>query len=283
MPRESNAISPFGVPLRQGRRGWAGADSLSSGLCQLCQPPAAATAARLLPGLESKWGPALLPAPTVAAAGTLAFQRLSSPRPSAVPCPSEPPPCGKGSSGLPFVSRPSRWAGVPFLSGRLVLRRPQFLTAWAWQSLVPLPPLPRRRVRRCCWRVASLGPSGTAPSGSALARLAFRRIPQGEKGPFRASRRAAPRVRLCRLRPRSCDHRPCRISLASGRRSGIRNRCFRLAFPRFQSAPQHAGNGFIANFPFRSDREIFAFQSVPCGASFRLRFPLDKTDAAPER
>ena len=48
---------------------------------------------------------------------------------------------------------------------------------------MPLPPLARCRVRRCCWRVAFFAPPGTAPSGSSLSRLAFGRIPQGKKGP----------------------------------------------------------------------------------------------------
>ena len=230
---------------------------------------------------KHKWGPALLPAPTVAAAGTLAFQRLSSPRPSAVPCPSEPPPFGAGFFRSAPHSRQSRWAGLPFLTGRLVLRRPQFLTAWAWQSLVPMPPLPRCRVRRCCWRVASSGPSGTAPSGASLSGLAFGRIPQGEKGPSARLDVLPLAWRGAGCGPRSCNHRPCRVSPAAGRRSGIRNRPFRLAFRRFQNAPQHPGNGFIANFPFRSDQRISAFNQclaallsglVPLSTRLMLRF-----------
>jgi hypothetical protein len=73
------------------------------------------------------------------------------------------------------------------------------------------PALPRSG---CCWRVSFSGPSGTAPSGSSLAGLAFGRIPQGEKGPFRASRRAAPGlawrwVRPPVLRPSALPRQPC--------------------------------------------------------------------------
>ena len=134
----------------------------------------------------------MLPAPTVAAAGTLAFQRLSSPRPSAVPCPSAPA-LAIGFPPVRFaVWRPPQ-AGSSVPAPPSVLRRPQFLTTWAWQSLVPLPPSARFRVSGCCWRVSFSGPSGTAPFGAALAGFAFGRIPQGEKGPFGASRRAVPR------------------------------------------------------------------------------------------
>lgn len=117
--------------------------------------------------LRIKWGPASLPAPTVAAAGTLAFQRLSSPRPSAVPCPSVPTRRG----GTP----PVRSAFRSFLQGRRfllaqpsVLRRPQLLTTWAWQSLVPVPQSPRCRASCRCERVSLSRPSGDAPSGPAL-------------------------------------------------------------------------------------------------------------------
>ena len=129
-----------------------------------------------------------------------------------------------------------------------VLRRPQFLTTWAWQSLVPLPPAARFRVLGCCWRVSFSGPSSTAPFGAALAGFAFGRIPQGEKGPSARLGILPLASAFAGLCPRSCDHWPCRISLASGRRSGIRSQSFRCAIRRFQCAPQHAENGFNAYF-----------------------------------
>lgn len=140
-----------------------------------------------------------------------------------------------------------------------VLRRPQFLTTWAWQSLVPLPHSPRCRVSCRCWRVSFSAPSGTAPSGSALARLAFgRTVPPVVEGPFRSSRRAAPCSVSADFATRSCDLGPCRIHFASGRRSGFRNRSFRSAIRPFQNAPQHVGTGFNAYFSVRPDQELSA-------------------------
>lgn len=104
---------------------------------------------------------------------------------------------------------------------------------------------------------------------------------RSKKGPSARVWRAAPRAASAGSCPRSCDHRPCRIRLASGRHSGIRNRSFRSAIRPLQSAPQHAGTGFNANFSIRSDQKISAFRSAPCGSFFKLRFPFDKTDAAP--
>lgn len=228
----------------------------------------------------------MLPAPTVAAAGTLAFQRLSSPRPSAVPCPSVPV-LSNGSffrtmhlrSASP--SGPSREAGSSFPALHSGLRRPQFLTAWAWQSLAPVPHSPRCRASCCCKRVSFPLPQATLPPVRPCDLAFGRYLPRGEKGPSAQSGvlpLASASAGCC---PRSCDHRPCRISLASGRHFGLRSQSFRFAIRPSQNAPQHAGSGFNTYFPVRPDREIYAFQSVPCGASFRLRFPLDKTDAAP--
>ena len=177
-----------------------------------------------------------------------AFQRLSSPRPSAVPCPSVPTRWG----GTP----PVRWAFRSFLLGRRfrlaqpsVLRRPQFLTTWAWQSLVPVPHLPRCRVSCRCERVSLSRPSGDAPSGSALRPCLRTYSLGGGKGPSARVWRAAPRSASAGRCPRSCDHRPCRFHFAPGRHSGIRNQSFRFAIHPFQNAPQHAETGFNTYFP----------------------------------
>ena len=111
--------------------------------------------------------------------------------------------------------------------------------------------------------------------------LCLRTDPPRGKRALRRVSACCPSLGVCRRCPRSGDHRPCRISLASGRRSGIRNRSFRCAIRRFQCAPQHAENGFNAYFSVRSDWFIFAFGSVPCGSFPKLHFPLDKADAAP--
>jgi hypothetical protein len=308
MSGESLAIPTSCAFRGHGRRGRAGPASFRSGLCQPCQPvPETGRGAGLLAGRgpaarcrsnkaperkwgpvllptppkgQNKWGPAFLPAPTVAAAGTLAFQRLSSPRPSAVPCPSD---CVL-SNGLPpvrFAVRSRLQAGVSLSAQPSVLRRPQFLTAWAWQSLVPVPHSARCRASCRCERVSLRSSSGAAPVSPAF-RPHLRTVPPvGRQGPFRAVWRAAPRSASAGLCPRSCDLRPFRISLASGRHSGLRSQSFRFAFRRFQSAPQHAESGFIAYFSVRPDWKISAFQSAPCSAFLRLCFPLDKTDAAP--
>jgi len=138
--------------------------------------------------------------------------------------------------------------------------------------------LPRILPLRACFLVPSFRRrslrSGLAASPSDV-------LPRGRQGPFRRSGvlpLASASAGRC---PRSCDHRPCRIRFASGRHSGIRNRSFRSALRPFQSAPQHAGTGFNAYFPVRSDWSISACYSVPCSSFLRLRFPLDKTDAAP--
>ncbi len=271
-----------------------GGDSLSSGLCQLCQlGPAAGrcTWPRRESGPEdqmpeTKWGPALLPAPTVAAAGTLAFQRLSSPRPSAVPCPSVPV-----LSNGPFLrtmhlrsaspSGPSRVAGSSLPALHSGLRRPQFLTAWAWQSLAPVPHLPRCRASCCCVRVSFALPRATLPQVWPRGRAFGRYLPWGEKGPSARSGVLPLASAAAGCCPRSRGHRPCRISFASGRHSGFRCQSFRSVRPPLPDAPQHTESGFKTNFPAWPDQEISAFQSVPCGTSLRLRFPLDKTDAAP--
>ena len=183
----------------------AEADSFRSGLCQPCQPdPDPGHGAGLLKAgdrsrslrLEclnskcpkSKWGPASLPAPTVAAAGTLAFQRLSSPRPSAVPCPSVPvlsngPLLRAAHLRSASPSGRSRVAGSSRSALPSVLRRPQFLTAWAWQSLAPVPHSPRYRASCRCKRVSFALPRATLPpvrpGGLAIGRYP----PWGEKGP----------------------------------------------------------------------------------------------------
>ncbi len=298
MPRQPALMRHFAP--RVGRIAWAapGGDRFLSGPCQPCQlGPDSGLWPRLGRGVveshghkakcpktkcpKIKWGSALLPAPTVAAAGTLAFQRLSSPRPSAVPCPSVSRSFERSASGP--LGRPVLPASRLFLSvsafspaASAVPDRMGLAVAGAVAAC-----LPRYRVSGCCWRVAFSCPSSTAPCGASLAGLAFGRIPQGEEGPFRASRRAAPRLAIAGRCPRFCNHRPCRIRLASGRRSGIRNRSFRSAIRLFQNAPQHAESGFIAYFSVRPDREIYTFGSVPCGAFPKLLFPLDKVDAAP--
>ncbi len=200
---------------------------------------------------------------------------------AAVPCPLDPSSrTGILRSALPF--RSVLQAGASCSAQPSVMRRLLVRAAWAWQSLVPLPPAARCRASGCCGRVSFLAPSGSAPLGAALARLAFgRTVPPVEKGPFRTFWRAAPRAASAGSCPRSSDHRPCRIRLASGRHSGIRNRSFRSAIRPFQSAHQHAGTGFNANFSAQSDQKISAFISVPCGLLFTLHFPLGRTDAAP--
>lgn len=138
--------------------------------------------------------------------------------------------------------------------------------------------LPRLLLLQACFLLSSVG---AAPSGPAWLPRLQTVPPSGRQGPFRASWRAAPCSASAGACHRSCDHGPCRIRFAPGRQSGIRNRPFRFAIHPFQNAPQHAGTGFIAYFPVRSDRSIFTFKSVPCGSHSRLRFPLDNVDAAP--
>lgn len=138
--------------------------------------------------------------------------------------------------------------------------------------------LPRFLPLRACFLVPSFRRRSLRPG---LAASPSDVLPRGRQGPFRRSGvlpLASASAGRC---PRSCDHRPCRFRFASGRRSGIRNRSFRSAFRPFQSAPQHAGTGFNAYFPVRSDWSISACYSVPCGSFLWPRFPLDKTDAAP--
>jgi len=199
MPREASAIPSICTPLRKGRRSDAGSGNLRSGLCQPCQLRAAEAAPGRPPGLRitmprSRIAQVQMPQ-TQMGAGIAAGPHCRRCWHSRFPAPEltasfrrslpfgAPPPFGRGFLRSAPHSRLPRLAGLPILTGRLVLRRPQFLTTWAWQSLVPLPPLPRCRVRRCCWRVAFFAPPGTAPSGSSLSRLAFGRIPQGKKGP----------------------------------------------------------------------------------------------------
>ncbi len=183
---------------------------------------------------QSKWGPALLPAPTVAAAGTLAIQRLSLP--------------ASCRRSLPFGSHPRgrdlpvRSAVRSVLRGRRfllaqpsVLRRLQLLATWARPLLVLIAgarttvhALPRFLPLRACFLVPSFRRrslwSGLAASLSDV-------LPRGRQGPFRAIWRAAPCSASAGPCPRSCDHRPCRFCFASGRHSGIRNRAFRCAGP----------------------------------------------------
>ena len=276
MPCESPANPPFRGPFRSAWEAWQGADIPVHGLCQPCQlvpirdhaPTQMGAGIAAGPHCRRCWHPGF-PAPEL----TASFRR-----------------------SLPFGFRPFGWspqvrlAVRSLLLGRIVLlarlsvlRRPQFLTAWAWQSLAPVASflaLPRVRLLRACFLRF---PSGAAPAGSALRPRHWTVPPSGREGPFRAFWRAAPRLRLSRLCPRSCDHRSRRISFASGRQSGIRNRPFRFAIRLFQNAPQHAESGFNTYFPVRLDQEISAFRSVPCGAFLGLHFPLDKTDAALRR
>lgn len=167
---------------------------------------------------------------------------------------------------LPFGSHPSggtppvRSAFRSFLQGRRfllaqpsVLRRPQFLTTWAWQSLVPVPQSARCRASCRCERVSLSRPSDDAPSGPALRPRLRTYSLRGGKGPSALVWRAAPRSASAGRCPRSSDHRPCRFRFTSGRHSGIRNRSFRPAIRPFQSAPQHAGTGFNAYVPVRPD------------------------------
>lgn len=197
---------------------------------------------------------------------------------------------------LPFGSHPSgRYSSSPL--GRPVLpasRSFPFRSAFSpAASAVPdhmglavagaratVRALPRLLPLRACFLVPSFRRrslrSGLAASPSDV-------LPRGRQGSFRRSGvlpLASASAGRC---PRSCDHRPCRIRFASGRHSGIRNRSFRSALRPFQSAPQHAGTGFNAYFPVRSDWSISACYSVPCSSFLRLRFPLDKTDAALRR
>ena len=195
MPRQPARIRHFAP--RVGRIAWAapGSDSFLSGPCQPCQlGPDSGLWLRLGTGVrkthgpktkcpKTKWGSALLPAPTVAAAGTLAIQRLSSPRPSAVPCPSVSRSFERSASGP--LGRPVLPASRLFLSASTfspaayaVPDRMGLAVAGAVAAC-----LPRYRVSGCCWRVAFSCPSGTAPVCASLAGLAFGRIPKGKKGP----------------------------------------------------------------------------------------------------
>lgn len=185
----------------------------------------------------------MLPAPTVAAAGTLAFQRLSSPRPSAVPCPSDPTRLG-GTPPVRFAVRSLLHAEASLSAQPSVLRRPQFLTTWAWQSLVPVPQSARCRAFCRCERVSLRFSSGRRSLRSGLAASPSDVLPRGRQGPFRASWRAAPRSAFAGSCPRSCDHRPCRIRFTSGRHSGIRNRPFRFALHPFRKRASAHQNWF---------------------------------------
>lgn len=153
----------------------------------------------------------------------------------------------------------SREAGSSHLALHSVLRRPQFLTAWAWQSLAPVPHSPRCRASCCCKRVSFPFPRAPLPQVRPRGLSFGRYLPRGDKGPSArcgvlplASASAG-----CCLR--SCNHPPCRISFASGRHSGLRSRSFRSAIGLFQSAPQHAGTGFNTYFPVQPELKILPF------------------------
>lgn len=195
---------------------------------------------------------------------------------------------------LPFGFRPFGWSprvrlavrllllGRIFHSARLsVLRRPQFLTAWAWQSLAPVAStfaLPRSLLLRACFLALLRAPlPQVQPCGFAFGRF----LPQGEKGPSARSGVlplapllpvGAPGLATIGLAA-SASLRDANPASGTGH-SGLRVR-------HFQSAPQHAESGFNAYFPVRPDWSTSAFRSVPCGSFLQLRFPLDKTDAAP--
>ena len=191
---------------------------------------------------KTKWGSALLPAPTVAAAGTLAFLRLRERASFRRPLSFGPILTGKV---LRFadLSGPSCWAGASFLvsyqfcgvrsSGAVPGRMdPAFAEAVAACRALPRFGL----LLACClfrpFRHRSLRSSLSASPSDGP--------PSGRKGPFRAFWRAAPRFASADACPRSFNLRPCRIRLASGRHSGIRNRSFQLAIRRFQNEPQPA-------------------------------------------
>jgi hypothetical protein len=53
-----------------------------------------------------------------------------------------------------FAGRSRLQAGASLSAPPSVLRRPQFLTTWAWQSLVPVPHSARCRASCCCERVS---------------------------------------------------------------------------------------------------------------------------------
>lgn len=163
-----------------------------------------------------------------------------------------PHPCGGNPHGpaLHFGILPQ--AGSSFVPSRSVLRRPQFLTTWAWQALVPLPQF--ARCRAPCRRVRVSLPDPEAPLPSARPRgFAFGRISPGGKGsvvlPGAPPPRPLPPNRVSSL----WGPHLCRNRLASGRRFGIRNRFFEVAILHSQSAPQHAESGLNATFPSRFD------------------------------
>lgn len=133
---------------------------------------------------------------------------------AAVPCPLDPSfRTGFLRSALPL--RSVLQAGASCSAQPSVVRSLLVRAAWAWQSLVPLPPAARCRASGCCGRVSFFAPSGTAPSGAALARLAFgRTVPPVKKGPFRAGLACCPSRRFRWivppvLRPSALPHPPC--------------------------------------------------------------------------
>ena len=140
--------------------------------------------------------------------------------------------------------------------------------------------LPRLLLLQACFLPF---PSGAAPSGPA-SRPFLRTIPPaGRQGSFRALWRAAPRFRFCWvlppvLQPSALPHQLC-FGTPFRPPEPVLPVCNR-PFPERASARRNWFQ-YILSGPARVENS--AFQSVPCGAFFRLRFPLDKTDAAPRQ
>ena len=209
--------------------------------------------------LKTKWGSALLPAPTVAAAGTLGFQRLSSPRPSAVPCPLDP----ILSAWVPPVRFPRPVspasgflrAGSAFSPAASAV--PDHMGLAVTGSVAAVRAFPPSLPLRACFLVPSRAPLPPAWPRS----LAAGRDPRGDKGPD-----AFPFCFLQHHLLLRMDRGLCCIRFASGRQFGIRNRFLWSAFHRSQSAPQHA--------------EMVSMRTFEVG-SIRNNFPVTQRLAAP--
>ena len=208
--------------------------------------------------LKTKWGSALLPAPTVAAAGTLAFKRLSSPRLSAVPCPSDflladrdPP--------VRFAVRFLPQAGLSFVPPRSVLAAsavPDHMGLAVAGAVAAVRALPLSLPLRACFLDPSRAPLPSAwPQSPAPGRN-----PRGDKGPV-AFPCASVRVLCCRAQFSAFG---AEAFAASDLLSGTPVRHPKPAFPilpfrRSQSAPQHAESGFIADLSGRPDQDFLLF------------------------
>jgi len=199
---------------------------------------------------KTKWGSALLPAPTVAAAGTRATQNLSSPRPSAVPCPLDPILADGHPHGPAWLSGLSRkrdrpsWLRVRSCSVAV----PDHMGLAGAGAVAAVCAFPRALPLRACF----LGRPGHRSHQPGREALLLDETPEGQGSgcsPLRVLPHPLPPCIGFRLR---------RARLASGRRFGIRNRLFGPAIRRSQSAPQHAESGFRTSVSSRFDWELFS-------------------------